>query len=451
MPSGDTGGNAGGGFDFGADLASGYDSAISGGESELPSGGDEAQPSWGDSELFKADQPETPVAAQPAVDPAATPQPGADAASPYTLSPDGKFYQVPKSELPQFQQAQKYHSEVGKLFSTPQEAQQAQVQASNHRMLTNDLRSGDPNAVQLVLNHLAGLDHGSNPQLQKQFQQGFAQMATLLPATLQKVNPQAYEAMGAAMITGRIEAAYEKAALSGNPEDFRSAQEMDYGFTSQYKTDISQIQKPQTQQVSEQERRIQESESRYAKALDRDFKDFQLNGVENPKFTQLNLSLDKTLEKIKSRYEPVAYEDIKENIRRELLDTVNGTRAGLSPSDQANNAAWAFEHKQEHAALMRDYQDLWKNGGDVNTLRSRVQSYQQSFVSRANRLLPAIAQKRIGAATQAARARTQTGQFAADQPQTRQPAQQAATQQSGRTYREKADSEFAAHFDQFRS
>lgn len=445
IPTGDiSGGMPGGGggdLDLSSTLGSAFDEALST-ESTPPAG--EAPPS-GETDLF---------AAEPVVDPAATPtdpnaQPGTEA-SPYQLSPDGKFYQVPKSELPQFQTAQKYFQQVSQHFPTAQDAAQALVQSSSHRMMSNDWRGGQPEGIETVLNHLAGFDHTGNPQVQQRYQQSFAKMAELMPNTLKQINPQAYEGMQNRLISETIESAYQKAAASGNPEDFKAAQERDYGFTGQYKTDLSQVQKQA--QVSDQDRRIQQSEARYTQALNRDSKDFHVNGVEEPKFKQFGEMLDKTLGKIKDRYEPAAYQDIKANVHRELIDTMQGTAQGLSELARSENSAWWHEHKQEHAELIRDFQEIWKAGGNAAQLRPRVQSYQNSFVSRANRLLPQIAQKRIGAATNAAQARSRTGQFAAQPPQARQPGQAAAPQQTnGRTSSDQWNSDWAGEFAQFRS
>lgn len=437
IPMDTSGGLPGGGMDadFSSALGDAFDSATSAGGDSAPSGGtaDPALQTAGNADLF-------PTEVAPVVDgqPNAQPQATADpAASPYQLSADGNFYQVPKGELPQFQNAHKFHQAVSQIFQTPQEAQSASLQAADHRIMSNDWASGSDESLQRFINHFAGHDHSANPQMQQRFQQSFSRMATMLPETLKQVNPQAYESMGAAIVTGRIEAAYQKAATTGNAEDFKSAQEMDYGFTGQYKQDLSQVQK-QTPQMSAEAQRMKEFESREANALKRDIGDFNQSAVEGPKFKQFGDMLDKTLAKIKGNYPEEAFNDLKAGIHRELIDTMKN-----QPD------SWWTEHTQEWQRLMDDYRQVWKTGGDVKFLQPRVQSYAQSFVSRAQRLLPSIAQKRIGAATQA-QARTRTGQYAAPQPQTGQPAPAAAQQPSnGRISSDQWNKEWASEFGSF--
>lgn len=442
-PIASTGGlPAGGGdLDLGSTLSAAFDEAS--GESTLDSSAAPAgEPSIGD-QTSDLDLGQPAIDPQTTTDPAAQPQAGAEA-SPYTLSPDGKFYQVPKSELPQFQTAQKYFQQVSQHFATPQEAQNAASQAADLRIMSNDWASGADQSIETVLRHWAGFDHSANPQIQQRYQQSFAKMAELMPNTLKQINPQAYEGMQARLITESIESAYQKAAQTRNPEDFKAAQERDYGFTGQYKTDPSQIQKQQTQQVSAEQQRMREFETREANALKRDIGDFNTSAVEGAKFNQFGQMLDKTLGKIKDRYSEAGFNDLKAGIHRELIDTMKN-----QPD------SWWMEHTQEWQRIMDDYRSIWKQGGDAKSLQPRVQSYIQSFISRANRLMPPIAQKRIGAATNAAQARSRTGQFAAPQPQTRQPGQPgqpAAPQQpTGKTSSDQWNSDWANEFAQFRS
>lgn len=451
IPTGDiSGGMPGGGggdLDLGSTLGSAFDEALSS-ESTPPATAGEAPPA-GDTDLFAAD---------PVVDPAAQPadpnaQPGAEA-SPYQLSPDGKFYQVPKSELPQFQTAQKYFQQVSQHFATPQEAQNAASQSADLRIMSNDWSGGSQHGIEQVLKHWAGFDHSANPQIQQRYQQSFAKMAEMMPGTLKQINPQAYEGMQTQFVAARVESAYQRAVTEQRPDQYDAkgaplpgsplylAQVMDYDLTGQYKTDLNQIQKPQAQQqMSAEQQRMKEFETREANALKRDIGDFNSSAVEGAKFKQFDQGLDKMLGKIKDRYSEVAFNDLKAGIHRELIDTLK------SQSD----SFW-LEHTQEWQRLMDDYRSVWKQGGDAKSLQPRVQSYIQNFISRANRLLPQIAQKRIGAATNAAQARSRTGQFAAQPPQARQPGQAAAPQQTnGRTSSDQWKSDWVGEFAQFRS
>lgn len=390
--------------ELGSLLSDAYDSA---GGDESAGGEVSAEPSG---EITGETGDGQDVSAQPAdslLQPDAVAQPGADA-SPYRLTEDGKFYQVPKGELPTFQTAQKYHQQVSQYFATAQEAQTASLQAADLRIMSNDWASGSEAAIKGVLNHWAGGNHSQNPAVQQRYQQSFSKMASLMPEALKTVNPQAYGDMVQGMVSRAVELAYDRAVQTQNPEDLKRAQELDWGATGKYKTELPKAD-PAAQAQSQFQREKAEFESRQDSALKRDVGAFNQSAVEGAKFTQLGGMIDKQLEKIKGRYSEQAYGDLKAGIQRELVDKLR-------------SQDWYTEHEQAFHGLMNDYRTTWKQGSPGQGLQPRVQSYIQDFVSRAQRLLPSIAQPRIGAATQAA-TRTRDGKFAATQPQSRPPVQ----------------------------
>lgn len=417
-----SGGGGGADAELGSLLSSSYDEAAGGGET--PGQTDDAIIDAIDDlgAVPEGDATQNAAPADAALETVA--QPGVEA-SPYQLTPDGKAYMVPKAELPQFQAAQKFFQQVSQHFATPQEAQSAAMQSADLRIMSNDWASGTEAGIRQVLNHFAGGDHVTNPQMQQRYQQSFSKMADVMPQMLQQINPQAHQAMAEKFVTSRIDAAYQKAATTGNAEDFKAAQEMDYGFTGKYKTDVSQIQKAPDPQVNAAEQRIREFETRQDAALKRDIGQFNQTAVEGAKFTQLGALIDKTLAKVKDRYTEAGYADLKAGVHRELVDTLK------------SQPEWWTEHQQNWNALMDDYRTTWKQGSPGNGLQPRAQAYIQSFLSRAQRALPQIAQKRVNVATQREQsARAANGQFAGQKPAaTRQPAQAAAPAANGQMKR----------------
>jgi hypothetical protein len=91
---------------------------------------------------------------------------------------------------------------------------------------------------------------------------------------------------------------------------------------------------------------------------------------------------------VKPKFGDVAYADLREGIKRELIDSLRASE-------------WWTEHNQNFDQLIADYRLTWQNGQPGAGLQPRVQSYINDFVSRASRLLPSIAQKRVNATTTA--------------------------------------------------
>lgn len=433
-PAADAGlaGIGGGGDSLGDLLGQGFDAATEGAEESVDPGPE------GDAGLPVTEE----TTAEPQAEPTAEATPAADpAANEYQLTPDGKAYLVPKSQLPNFQAAKKFHDAVSQFYGTPQEAQSSYYQAADHRAMTNDFMSGNPDLIQGVLNHFATGGVNANPLTQQRHQQAFAKMAELAPAMLQKINPQAYEGLVSGMMSKAIDLAYDKAARSNNPDDFKRAQELDWGATGQYKKELPAASPQQAQLTKEQA-----FEQRQAAAYNRDLSGFNQTAVEGPKFAKLSETIDSRLAKVKASYEPKAYEDLKAGIHRDIIDRMQGK----GPDPDPTAADWWREHVQTWNGIVQDYKHTWDQGNPGANLQARVQSYQQSFISRANRYLPAVATARIGPATRAQVNRTNSGQFSG-KPQTRQQSAPNTQPVNGQSRSDKYDSEFNAMFAQFKT
>lgn len=443
-----SGGSGGGDAELSSLLSDAFDSA-SGDEGGDPSGS-QPESQIGDPQT-ETETSQTESEAAP-VNPADPAQPGAtDAASPYPLSPDGKSYMVPKQALPAFQTAQKFHQEVGKYFSTPQDAQTAYQQAADLRIMSNDWLSGDPGTLQHVLSHWAGADHSNQPAVQQRYQQSFVRMAQMIPDMLQKISPQAHSAFigqparfdGAGnqispaqgMLVNAVNAAYEHASKTGNAEDFKRAQELDYGVTGNYKTELPQY-NPQAQQLTEQQRQMQDFNQRQTAALTRDTGSFNQAHVEGDKFKQLGDMIDSTLKSVKGTYPEKTYNAVKSAIHKDIVDQLQG------------RPEWWLEHKQNFDGIIRDFKTLWNQGQNpAQVLAPRIQAYKNNFVSEARRILPSVAKEHIGSATRTVVNRNQTGQFAANQLPTRpnaSPQQQTPAHGTPRISRDQWDAELAA-------
>ena len=115
---------------------------------------------------------------------------------------------------------------MSQFYGTPaREAQSSYYQAADHRAMTNDFMSGDPNLIQGVLNHWATGGINANPLTQQRHQQAFAKMAELAPAMLEKINPQAYEKMLMGNTQKIADFLYNESRCSRTTrEDFKRAQ-----------------------------------------------------------------------------------------------------------------------------------------------------------------------------------------------------------------------------------
>ncbi len=435
-PAADAGlaGVGGGDADLGALLSQGWDAAA---DAEGIDAGQEPAPEGAELTPAVTEEPTPDAQPEPVAD--ATGQPEA-IDSQYQLTPDGKAYIVPKAQLPGFQTAKKFADAVGQYYSTPQEAQTCYFQANDQRMMTGDFQSGQPEAIQGFLDHWANGGANATPLQQQRHQAAFSKMAELVLPMLQKINPQAYEATVSGTIAKAIDLAYEKAARSNNPDDFKRAQELDWGATGQYKKELPQ---PSTQQA--QLTREQQFEQRQTAAYNRDVSSFNQTGVEGPKFGKLSEAIDTRLAKVKAAYEPQAYADLKTGIHRDIIDKMQGK----GPDPDPTAADWWREHVQTWNGIIQDYKTTWEQGQPGANLQARIQSYQQSFVNRANRYLPAVATARIGPATRAQVNRTNSGQFSGKQPQARQqsaPNAQPANGQPKPSRSETWDNEWAQMF-----
>ena len=412
--------------DLGSTLSSAFDSAFADTPADTPA--PDATP-----------DPQPDAAPEPIAEPAdATPEPVTEpeAAAPvattpadatqYQLTPDGKAYQIPKAEFAHIQQAQKYHAQVGQLFPTPQDAHTSYQQASDLRTMLNDYITGSEPNIQAVMNYWAGGDHAPGSPIQQQFQNSFIKMAQHMPDMLAKLNPQAHEAMLNGMVTKAIDLAYDKAAASGNPDDLKRAQELDWGVTGQYKTELPKVDPALKAQQEFEQRQTQFNQQR-DRMLDSQIKHYNQSQVEGAKFGAVNELIDKTLAKVKDRYTDIAYNDLRNGIQQELGKAMRGEQTATYPNGIPGQREWFAEHKQAFDQLMNDFRTSWDPSNPGRGLEARAQAFRQSYVNRANQYLPSIAAPRITAATRTpGAARTaqpaRAPQRAAQQPATGAPA-----------------------------
>lgn len=405
--------------EIGSLLSGGYDSATS----DTPDIGDTPvdETPIGDEAPVVDDAP--PVDDAPAPDADAPLDTQAPAPGDYPLSPDGKSYMIPKSDLASIKGVQQYHTAVSQLYPTAQDAHTSYVQASDHRAMSNDWMTGAEPNIQAVMNYWAGGDHPAGSPLQQKFQQSFAKMAEKMPDALAKMNPQAYESLTNTMMSKAIESAYEKAATSNNPEDLKRAQELDWGVTGQYKTELPKVD-PQVKAQQDFERRQTEFNNTRTEMQNSQLKDYNDKQVEGAKFNEVNGLIDKTLSKVKGRYTDIAFNDVKNGIRSELISAMSGQPTAAYPNGIPGQREWFAEHKQAFDQLVNDFKQSWNPTAPGRGLEGRVQAYRQDYINRANRIITAIAKPRIETATRTpgAAARTSTGApavRAATQPQSR--------------------------------
>ncbi len=394
------------GADLGAALGDAFDSALGaeGGLESAPpgeAGHDASQPS------------ETPVETPGGEAPQDAQAPQAPAEGEYPLSPDGSAYMVPKADLPGLQAERAFAREVQQYFTTPAEALQAYQQSSDLRVMFNDWTQGSEPALQGVLSHLAGLNH-QDPGMRARYQQSFVNAATrIVPQMLQQMAPQAYDGMAQTFVGRAIEKAYERAAETQNPEDFKAAQYFDWGHTGKYKTELPKVD-PEARARTQFEQERQQFEQRQSQAMERDVRAFNLAALEGNAWTQnpdgslgapgggkygaLAGQIDKLLAPVAKRYPGPTLDAAKQAI-------LNETRRALERQSE-----WWLEHEQAFRGIVDDWRSTWRQGKPGAGLQSRIQSYQRDFLTRASRVLPQIVQKHLGAATQT-QTRNANGQF----------------------------------------
>jgi len=386
---GDAGGGAPpggtGDLDLGSLLGDAYDSASADETPGGEAGGDSSLPSEGSQEIPGGDAPTAPQTQDTA--PQGDSQPRADAnQSPWQLSPDGNFYQVPKAELPRVQGALQYSQQVSQIFATPAEAQSASQQAFDHRTMYNDWTFGSDRAVKSVLDYWSGASH-QDPQSRATFSRSFEKMLTMAPGVLRQTNPTAYQNFIQSTGKSLVESLYAKAAQTQNPTHLEDAQAVEWGLTGHYQKELPQAD-PQAQARTAWEQERADFDNRQSIALQRDSEGFQTSSLDGPKFQKIDAALDKILAPIKAKYSDIAYRSIKKSIHDEVGATLR-------------QSEWWTEHKQQSDAIMQDYGTAWHSGSrDGRSLQPRVQAYHADFLSRANRVLPSIAAKYVNATSQ---------------------------------------------------
>jgi hypothetical protein len=385
-----TGGMPVGGSDaeLGSLLGDAFDSATGG---ETLEAGGEAAPA-GESGSEGSQQPfeapiDTPVGEAPTVQAEAIPSD-----VPWKLAPDGQSYVLPKAELPKVTNALKYSESVGQIFANQMEAQNAAIQAGDMRTMFNDWHFGTEESLKSVMSHLSGANH-PDPATRASYQRSFTKMAQMAPDMLRQINPQAYSQFVSSMGKSLTAQMYEKAAQTQNPQDLLDAQSMDWALTGQYQKELPKAD-PQAQQRSQFEQRERDFYARQDAALKREVVNFNNTAVEGAKFNQLSSRIDALLAPVKGKFNEVAYADLKAGIQREAIDSL------MKSTDPAMQS-WFTEHRQNFDQLMADYRHTWTQGSPGKGLQPRIQAYINDFLSRASRVLPAIAQKRVNATTQA--------------------------------------------------
>lgn len=328
--------------------------------------------------------------------PAQTAQPNAEPIPGWKLNEDGT-YTVAATELPRVQSALQYADSVGQYFQSAQEAQGAYAGASQMRQMQNDWAYGTDDAIKSVLQFLAGSSH-PDPAGRMAFQRSFTKMMSVAPNILKTSNPQAYASVVQSMNTHVIDVAYEKAAQisaqfgAGSEvakQALVDAQSVEWGMTGKYRNEVPQLD-PQAQARSTFEQQQRDFNARQEAAERRDVGAFNNQFVEGAKLAKLDAMIAEKLAPIKDRYTDIAFKDLVVGIHREVMDTV------------AKQSDWYTEHRQAFDQLIGDYQTTWRNGSPGQGLQPRINAYIQDFINRAGRILPAIAQTRINAATKTA-------------------------------------------------
>ena len=421
---------SGGESELGALLRDGYDAAAGGDESPAGEGG------TGTPESPSETPAETPLgeSQQDAPLEAGEVQPALDATAPqlpqgWSLSEDGKSLVVPRAQLPQVQSAMQYAGQVGQYFANPQEAQVAYQTAADMRMMSNDWQYGSDQSIQGVLQHWAGFNH-QDPMARQAFQGSFTKMLSMAPDMLKNFSPQGYQQFVSAQGDRLVASLYERAAMTQNPEDLMNAQSVEWGLKGKYQTEIQKTD-PAEQQRQAFEAQRRDFDQRQSVQLRRDETNFRQSSLDGANISKLNELIGQQLTSIKDRYPELAFNDMVRGINADVM------------KELAGNTEWWTEHSQALDQLVKDYRHLWQTNGDpAKTLGPRIAAFNQDFLTRAQRLLPSIAQKRVNANT-AARIASTTQRTRPNGTAPQSPARQPATNGDPKNARPRFDDEWA--------
>lgn len=403
--------------------------------------------------------------------------------SAYQLTPDGKAYVVPKQDWGTFTGAKQYAEAVQQRFPTTNDAEVGFLEASDFRGMRTDFLHGTDADMDAVIKFWSngGQDPsipGYDANLAARFQERFVTMAGRMPEVLKSVSPQAYDQFAAKIIQDRlissgmnpqqaqqtitdlntqaqISSAYDKASREGNLDDpndplVLAAQRLDYSITGTYRTNdpalqkqwgVTGINRPVVQQPTEPKLSARETElqQREETMLTRDWTHFNTTMMDGPKWKQFHDEVDKVLAPAKDKYDPDTFADIREGVIRRTLEAIK------------KDGEWVRNHDNERRALENSYKLAWKSQQPADSLKQRIQVYQNDFMSRVRRQVPAIAQSRLNnvtatqvAATKQSPTRAQNGQFT--KPAEQQPAPATRKPAPNGSYSIHEDPEFKAAF-----
>lgn len=325
----------------------------------------------------------------------------------YKLTPDGQSYLVPKDQLANIKALREYSTKVQEKFPTIQDAEAAHTAATNMRGISSDYLHGTDADIQSVLEFFAGADVlPGYPDLKAQHEQSFFRMADQMPTVLEKLSPERYETFSNNLVGKEISRAYDAAAKSGNPADLKYAQRLDWGWTGQYRADAKA--QPATQQQAPDAAfaaREQELAKRESAITESQWKGFNDNTVEGPKWSAFYKYLDDTLAPVKDSYDATVWPHVREGIAKDTIKKI------------AEDSNWAREHSNTLRGLKSTFEHLTKTGKQPNDLKASAQAWQSDFMMRVRRHLPSIAQPLLAKAP-AAKPAPQTS---ATSPKTAQP------------------------------
>lgn len=333
------------------------------------------------SEPARAAAPEAPTAETPA--PAQdAPAETATGDQPYQLTEDGNGYIVPKAELATINGMKQYADQVQAHFPTAQDAEIAHKGFSDFKAIMTDYLHGD---VEGVLKFWAG-DFATDPNYRAESQQAFTRMAEKIPDVLKSINPEAHGKFTENLIQSRVDAAYQRAAESGDKEDLLAAQRLDWGLTGQYKTDLPKHD-PMQAERDRLTAQARENETREKALVDRDWTSFNKSTLDGPKWGQFNSEIDKTLAPVKDKFDPIVFEALRDRVSKSLIENLQ------------KDFEFSRNHENERRTLESAYRSLWKQRQSAESLKPRIQAYTNDFMARVRRHLPSIAAPLINKTT----------------------------------------------------
>lgn len=294
-----------------------------------------------------------------------------------------KYYNVKPERMRGFVTAKNFVKAIEEFAPTVEDAKAHFEGASDFRAMQSMFDSAEPQALGQFMNYW----HKGSPE-------AFSAMAQRLPAFLASQatnNPLAAQALGnieSQVNRVTINRIYDKARETGDPDDFKLAQAVDYAINGKYLETPDQIPTRQRQvdpqdQIRQREQQQDQREQQFANQR---WEEFDKNYISGAKNTALTSAVD------------AAFKVAEQAFPAGILKAAK--REAIAQITEAIEKSFEFNRNQkvETSDIQRDLVRAIRSGSTTN-LEPRAARLVEEFKARVNRVLPGIVKPLIGDAT----------------------------------------------------